>query len=67
VSIRFAGATLAQWQQRGHDVHSVVADPLFVDAEKADFRLRPESPALKMGFVPIDMSRFGVRPAPGRR
>jgi hypothetical protein len=60
--LRFAGVPLAEWRRRGHDVHSVVADPLFVAPEKFDFRLRPESPALKLGFRPIDLSRVGVRP-----
>lgn len=42
------------WKTRGMDVHSIVADPLFVDPEKGDFRLRPDSPALKLGFKPIE-------------
>ncbi|MBC7287665.1 MAG: right-handed parallel beta-helix repeat-containing protein, partial [Armatimonadetes bacterium] len=49
-----------EWVEMGKDVHSVVADPLFVDAEHRDFRLRPDSPALKLGFKPIDMSRTGL-------
>jgi parallel beta-helix repeat protein len=47
------------WQQAGGDVHSVIADPLFVDAERGDFRLRPESPALKLGFEPIPFDQIG--------
>lgn len=61
-AMRFAGATLDEWRQRGHDLHSVIADPLFVAPEKFDFRLKPESPALKLGFQPIDLSSVGVRP-----
>lgn len=60
-ALRFAGATLAQWRARGHDVHSVIADPLFVAPERGDFRLQPGSPALKLGFHPIDLSTVGVR------
>ncbi len=58
--IKFGDATLAQWQARGHDRHSLVADPKFVDAAHADFRLKPDSPAFKFGFVPIDTSRIGL-------
>ena len=47
------------WQQAGGDVHSIVADPLFVDAENGDFRLKPESPALKLGFEPIPFEKIG--------
>jgi len=35
-------------------------DPLFVDAESGDFRLRPESPALALGFVPIPLEKIGL-------
>jgi len=42
------------------DAHSIVADPLFVDPAKGDFTLKPNSPALKLGFTPIDMSRIGL-------
>ena len=47
------------WQQAGGDVHSIVADPLFVDAEHGDFRLKPHSPALKQGFEPIPLDKIG--------
>ncbi|MCR4411840.1 MAG: right-handed parallel beta-helix repeat-containing protein [Thermoguttaceae bacterium] len=52
--------TFDQWRQkRKQDEHSVVADPLFVAAEKDDFRLKPESPALKLGFKPFDYTTAG--------
>jgi parallel beta-helix repeat protein len=57
----FSGATLEQWRARGHDTNSILADPLFVDAMKNDFRLKPGSPALKLGFKPIDLNAVGVR------
>jgi len=34
-------------------------DPLFADAARGDFTLRPDSPALKKGFVPFDWRRAG--------
>ncbi len=49
------------WQKRGFDTHSVVADPLFVDPENDDYSLKPDSPALKLGFKPIDISKVGLR------
>ena len=52
--------TLAEWQAEGYDKNSAVADPLFVDAENYDFRLRPDSPALKLGFTPLDLSKVGL-------
>jgi hypothetical protein len=61
-SLKFSGATLEQWRQRGHDEHSIIADPQFVDAGRYDFRLKDNSPALKMGFKPIDLRDVGVRP-----
>jgi hypothetical protein len=54
-------ASYADWQKLGFDRHSVIADPLFVDAKNGDFRLRPESPAFKLGFRPIDISRIGLQ------
>jgi parallel beta-helix repeat protein len=51
----------AEWQAKGFDTHSVVADPLFVDPENDDYSLKPDSPALKLGFEPIDMSNVGLR------
>jgi hypothetical protein len=38
----------------------VIADPKFVDAAHFDFRLQPDSPAYRIGFVPIDASRIGL-------
>jgi len=51
---------LAGWQQLGFDKHSVFADPLFVDPAKNDFRVRPESPALKIGFKNFEMGKWGL-------
>jgi hypothetical protein len=59
--VRFPdGATLAQWQAQGYERDSVVADPLFADPRRLDFRLKPGSPALKLGFQPIDTRACGL-------
>ena len=47
------------WQMAGADTHSVVADPLFVNPEHGNFTLKPESPALKLGFEPIPFDKIG--------
>jgi len=51
-----------KWKEQGLDKDSVIADPLFVDPDKGDFTLKPDSPALKLGFQPIDVSKVGPRP-----
>ncbi|WP_146409282.1 right-handed parallel beta-helix repeat-containing protein [Allorhodopirellula heiligendammensis] len=58
--IDFGGMTFAEWQATGKDAGSIVADPLFVDAKRDDFRLEKNSPAAKIGFVPFDASQAGV-------
>jgi len=55
---------LEKWQQEGFDTHSVVKDLLFVDAASDDYRLKPDSPALKLGFEPIDQGKIGLRGKP---
>ena len=54
------------WQALGLDTHSLVADPLFVDPANDDYRLRPESPALKLGFKPIPFEKIGPHADPLR-
>jgi len=47
------------WQTLGMDRHSLIADPLFVDPARDDYRLRPESPAFGLGFQPIPVDKIG--------
>ena len=54
------GLTFAQWQEKGYDARSVIADPKFVDPDNFNFNLQPDSPALKLGFQPIDTSQIGL-------
>ncbi len=41
-------------------------DPHFVDAEKGDYRLRPDSPAFAVGFEPIPYEKIGCYQGPER-
>jgi len=47
------------WQALGLDRHSVIAAPQFVDRAAGDYRLKPESPALGLGFEPIPVEKIG--------
>jgi hypothetical protein len=60
VPVSADGTEWSSWQ-RGHDAEGVMADPLFVDPQHGDFRLRPDSPALALGFVPFDVLQCGPR------
>lgn len=58
--LRFYRHSFEEWQALGLDVHSRVADPLFVAPEAHDFRLQPGSPAVALGFQPFDLSGAGL-------
>jgi len=47
------------WQAMGFDRHSLVADPRFVDPDRDDYRLQPDSPAFKLGFRSIPVEKIG--------
>jgi hypothetical protein len=56
-------SNLTQWQEMtGNDLHSMVDDPGFEDAANYNFTLIPDSPALRLGFRPVDFSDVGPRP-----
>ena len=52
--------SLEEWQSMGFDINSVFADPMFVDPENYDYRVKPESPALKVGFKNFEMGNWGL-------
>jgi len=59
--VDFNGLTFERWKKTGKDNHSLYVDPLFVDPEAFDFKLKPDSPAFALGFKPIDLSTVGPR------
>ena len=58
--IRFADKSFTEWQKSGKDVHSIIADPLFVNPSAFDFHFKNLSVAKKIKFVPFDYSQAGV-------
>lgn len=52
--------SLDKARQNGTDAHSRAGNPLFVDPEKGNYQVRPESPALTLGFRNFPMDEFGV-------
>ena len=51
-----AGDEYIKWaRENGYEKNSLQEDPLFVNIESGDFRLRPNSPALKLGFKPFTL------------
>lgn len=61
------GKSLDDWRKLDQDAHALVADPRFVDPDHGDFTLRGDSPALGLGFQPIDAARVGLSAEPARR
>jgi hypothetical protein len=45
------------------EFNTITDDPMFIDPENGDFRLNPESPALKLGFRQIDNGKIGLTSA----
>lgn len=58
--IKFAGMPVDVWQNvEGQDKNSLIADPEFFDPEHDNFSIAEDSPAIKTGFKPIDISKCG--------
>lgn len=63
MSINWAVESKEAFEERSqhrYNQNSVFADPLFVDADQMNFSLKPDSPALKLGFEPIDVTSVGL-------
>lgn len=54
------------WQAKGHDTDSIFADPMFVDPEHDDYRLKDNSPAYQFGFEPLPIDQMGPYESPER-
>ena len=54
------GKSFTEWKRSGKDVHSVIADPLFVDPLAFNFKFKNLTVARKIKFTPFDYSRAGV-------
>jgi parallel beta-helix repeat protein len=52
--------SFTSWQALGQDAHSALGDPGFVNPQADDYSLKPDSPALALGFEPIDTSKIGL-------
>ncbi|MHB8969382.1 MAG: right-handed parallel beta-helix repeat-containing protein [Pirellulaceae bacterium] len=59
-NLRFYRRDFAAWQELGLDRESLIADPLFVDPAHRDFQLRTESPAIGLGFQPLNIQEVGL-------
>ena len=59
-SLDFAGHDFKTWQTAGKDAQSMIANPMFKDAENYDFRISPLSPAITLGFKPFDYTLAGL-------
>jgi len=55
---------LEAFRAPGRDMHSEVGDPRFRDAAADDFQVGEGSPALPLGFDPIDLAAAGPRRKP---
>ncbi|MCL5674781.1 MAG: right-handed parallel beta-helix repeat-containing protein [Candidatus Omnitrophica bacterium] len=50
IELIFGDFTFSEWQNKGMDKNSIIANPFFVSLKKYDFRLKQNSPASKIGF-----------------
>ncbi|NPA36675.1 MAG: right-handed parallel beta-helix repeat-containing protein [Chlorobi bacterium] len=56
----FDGLTFDEWKKTGHDQHSLIANPEFVNPDKRDFRFKSSSVIKKTGFIPFNYTKAGV-------
>ena len=49
--------TWDEWREKGMDTHSIIANPLFYNMKRCDFRLKKNSPAFKLGFKKFSLPK----------
>ena len=57
---RWGQRHIDEQRRHGVELHSLSADPMFVDVERNDLRLQPESPARALGIRTWDISTAGL-------
>ncbi len=53
--------TWDEWQKAGQDRSAIIADPLFRNPAKDDYRLKKNSPAFKLGFWELPYKKMGLK------
>jgi len=64
VKIDWVSHPLEYWKSlygKNYDANSLFEDPMFVDPDHMNYKLKPNSPALKLGFKDIDISNIGLK------
>jgi hypothetical protein len=57
----FAGQTFEKWKEKGMDRNSIIADPMFEEPAKGNFKMKAGSAAEKIKFQPIDSGEVGAK------
>jgi hypothetical protein len=64
VKIDWVNKPLEYWKNlygKNYEANSLFEDPMFVDPDQMNYKLKPNSPALKLGFKDIDVSNVGLK------
>lgn len=57
----FNGQSIGEWRKAtGKDLHSIIADPVFVNISSGDFRMQNKKALKRIGFKQFDWTQAGV-------